>query len=234
MDLLRVTPAVLGRLGVPVPTQSDLVGFSQGGHTTMASARVITAGASIPFGIRSIIGISGPYVLSEVDVPALMDGRSDPNVRSLALARLTLSAELRGNDLAHMYAPGRRDRVHRLFDGSKTDVEVVRALPPDPRTIFSDWGWRELGDGTSDFGRWLADTSGVCQEWGRDADVTLMYGRLDTSALPRNTRLCAEHLNVEGARLQVISLGDVDHIESGVIGTDRAARILADRDRLRR
>lgn len=229
-NLLRAVPTALEELGIAVPERVDLVGFSQGGHATMALARSLAA-APGPFEVQTIIGIAGPYALDEVDVPALVEGSSDPAVRSLALARLTYAARLRGAAVEDMYADGMRDQVHALFDGTHTDVAVATTLPGDPREMFTDQGWDALTDPASPFGRWLATTSDVCSGWAEGADVVLMHASGDTSALPRNTELCAARLTADGAVVEKIDLGDLEHIPSGRRGVALAAEHVSQRDR---
>ncbi|MBJ7291654.1 hypothetical protein [Williamsia sp.] len=228
--LLHVIPQVLDHLEIPVPTHADLVGFSQGAHATMALADHLSATTPAPFEIRTVIGIAGPYVLSEVDLPALVAGTSDPMVRSLALTRLTLAAELTGATVDDMYAQAWHSRIHELFDGSRTDMQVVTSLPEDPRGLFTDSGWLALSDPTSEFGQWAARASAVCDGWGTGMTVTLMHADGDTSALPRNTELCADRLTSSGALVTTVSLGDLEHIPSGERGIDAAAEMLSNLD----
>jgi pimeloyl-ACP methyl ester carboxylesterase len=231
VDVLRAVPDALASLSLDEPTGLDLVGFSQGAHATMALARSLAADPLPALPLRTVVGIAGPYRLDAVDVPALVEGTSDPAVRSLALARLAYTAALRSSDgdqmLDDLLAPGWRSRVPALFDGTHTDVEVATTLPGDPAEVFSDQGWATLTEQTGEFGRWLARTSSVCDDWATSAPVHLLHAHGDTSALPRNTDLCAVSLRASGVTVSVEDLGDDDHIASGRAGIRRARQILA-------
>lgn len=230
-ELLMATPRALTQLGLLVPKRVDLVGFSQGAHASMAVARELEkSGEARPFETRSVYGIAGPYRLNDVDVPALMNGDTDPMVRSLALARMALTAETLGYDVGGMYAPGARDLIQRQFDGTRTDEDVVRALPGEPSELFTEQGWQDFRDPRSGIGQWLSEASGVCRGWGKDADVTLLHARGDTAALPRNSQLCGEELRESGANLRFEDLGGLEHIPSGEAGRARVAELLQERD----
>ena len=228
-DLLAAAPEAIVQLDRPVPKEVDLVGFSQGAHASMALARRLST-TPLPFAIRAIVAIAGPYRLDAVDVPALVNGGSDPMVRSLALARLVETAAALGHPVEDMFKPVARTVVRDLFDGTHSDIDVVTALPRDPSELFTNVGWTALTDPTSPFGQWLTRTSSVCSDWTTEAPVTLLHARGDTSALPANSLICRDQLAASGITVTLDDLGDVDHIPSGETGIQRAAVLLRQLD----
>ncbi len=65
IDALRASRTVLQHLNTPLSNKLMLSGFSQGGHTAMATQREIEAHLSNEFRLVASAPISGPYALSQ-------------------------------------------------------------------------------------------------------------------------------------------------------------------------
>ena len=225
-DLLKALPAALSQLAVPQPKMLDLVGFSQGAHATFSLASTLHDQPIPAMPLRTVIGIGGPYALSEIDIPAAVAGTSNSAIRSLVLSRIVLSAHLRGADVDYMYSSGWQTRVRDLFDGTHTAEEVMRALPTDPTEMFTEHGWSDITNPDSPFGKWLTTTSDICRVDIPNVEVHLLHATGDTSALPDNAQLCQARLHNAGVKVAFAELGNIEHIPSGVVGVKRAGDIL--------
>ncbi len=229
-DLLDAVPAALSKLALPQVEVLDLVGFSQGAHATFALASTLHDQPIPSMRLRTVIGIGGPYALSEIDIPAVVNGTSNPAIRSLVLSRIVLSAYLRGFQVDYMYSNGWQARIQELFDGTQTSEEVIAALPADPSEMFTEQGWTDITNPDSQFGKWLAATSDICSVDVADVQVHLMHASGDTHALPENSRLCHARLQNAGTVVSLTDLGDIEHIPSGTAGVQLAAEILSAAD----
>lgn len=76
IDALRASRVVLQRLNTPLSNKLMLSGFSQGGHTAMATQREIEAHLSNEFRLVASAPISGPYALTRTFL-STWTGRSE-------------------------------------------------------------------------------------------------------------------------------------------------------------
>lgn len=136
-DLLVAALSICEELAITLNNQLFLIGYSQGGHATMAAHQMIQEHYSSYFTVTASAPMSGPYDLSGVQAAVISQGGTYPNPGYLPYLLLSY------NEVYHMY-----DSVSDfllepyatilppLFDGLHSMSEVNAVMPAVPNDII--------------------------------------------------------------------------------------------------
>ncbi len=232
-DMLRASRAAAGRAGRTLTGDLYLTGFSQGGQVAMALARELSGrgGKSLPFRVRAVAPVSGPYDLSGEEIPALFDGRVN-DTSGIFYTAYFLVAQNRLHPLyknpAEAFRAPYADRVERLFDGRHGEEDVFAALPASVKELLTPGFYERMRHPTGGLKEALEANDGVC-DWKPEVPVRLYAARGDTDVPIGNARSCAADLASHGVRAPVVDQGGVSHMESAVKSAPKIARWFAAR-----
>ena len=204
-DVVYALRAASSVVDTSLPT--TLVGFSQGGHATMAALRALEASASPPS--LGAIAIAGPHNLRHISFPVA----KSPN-DSLYLAYMV-------HGFAHAYSRStgsvlRSDQVanvDRLLDGHHEGDAIVAGLPRNPRELFSQ---EFLAAFDTNQTNWLLDAlaANEVSHWRPRSPVLLLYGDNDLDVPPDEATTTAREMSAAGADVVARSVGAFDHDQS--------------------
>ncbi len=207
IGLLDVVKEIPGVPGAP----PFLIGFSQGGHASLATQRALEAAGRPVLGCAPVAAAPN---LRTISLPAAMTGQA-------VQASLYLSYLARG--LAARYAqpldsaltPEMAALARRLYDQPHKPDEIIAALPKDPRRLFVPEFLAALdGQGT----HWLVDAAAANEvsHFKPKASVRLYYGSADIDVTPKESVTTARMFASAGADARAIDLGPVDHNASAL------------------
>ncbi|WP_244127469.1 lipase family protein, partial [Xylella fastidiosa] len=135
IDALRASRTVLQHLNTPLSNKLMLSGFSQGGHTAMATQREIEAHLSNEFSLVASAPISGPYALSQTFLDT-WTGRNEVGENNFAIilgtyAIVGMQRTYRNiySDPSQVFQDPWANQVEALFPGEKGRREVFDYLP---------------------------------------------------------------------------------------------------------
>ncbi|ALQ94042.1 lipase [Xylella fastidiosa] len=137
IDALRASRTVLQHLNTPLSNKLMLSGFSQGGHTAMATQREIEAHLSNEFSLVASAPISGPYALSKTFLDT-WTGRNEVGENNFAIILGTYAIIGMQRTYKNIYLSPTQvfqdpwaGRVETLFPGKKdtTDLFLGDDLP---------------------------------------------------------------------------------------------------------
>ena len=212
IDLLHAARGVVTAAGLAWPHALLLVGFSQGGHATLATQRALEATPTEGFLVRAAAPIAGPFDLAGFSFPDALKGRAES--ASLYLAYLTnayaiIYAESLSSALREPYA----QKVPWLFDGMHDGASIIAALPRNPREMFRDDFLQSFANGQHN---WLRDrlVENGLSDWTPRAPIRLYYGDLDLDVSPKEAALEAERLRARGGNARAVSVGAYNHDQS--------------------
>ncbi|TNW14263.1 alpha/beta hydrolase [Xylella fastidiosa] len=130
IDALRASRTVLQHLNTPLSNKLMLSGFSQGGHTAMATQREIEAHLSNEFRLVASAPISGPYALSQTFLDT-WTGRNEVGENNFAIilgtyAIVGMQRTYRNiySDPSQVFQDPWANQVEALFPGEKGRREV--------------------------------------------------------------------------------------------------------------
>jgi pimeloyl-ACP methyl ester carboxylesterase len=196
---------------------TTLIGFSQGGHATLAALRAIEKDVfeekEDPFtGPLAAIAVAGPYSLRRISFPTAMIGqaKTDP----LYLAYMTRGyASAYGEATDSVLSKDQVAIVERLLDGSEKPGRVIEGLPENPRALFSN---DFLAAYDRDRPNWLLDAlaANEVSHWRPRSRVLLLYGEEDVDVPPVEALTTAREMSDAGADVTARSVGRFDHAQS--------------------
>jgi hypothetical protein len=201
-----------------------VTGFSQGASAALGLARALQDGADGWFRLRAVAPISGAYAFRDVELPALLSGRTEPKA-SVIYAALTLVAF---NRLHHLYdtpaqvfrAPYDRT-IEGLLDGTHTGPEVVAGTPDSLDALLTPRGRAMLAHPTGRLAAALRVADGVCADWTPRVPIRLHYADADEQAVTENTAHCHAALRARGVDVPLIGLGTPDYDGSRHLGSQQ-------------
>jgi hypothetical protein len=225
LDMLRAARRFASESGRELRREVLTTGFSQGASAALGLARALQGGADSWFRLGAVAPVSGAYAFRDAELPALLQGRTDPKAGVIYVA-LTFVAF---NRLHHLYdSPGQvfqapYDRkVEGLLDGSHTGLEVVKGTPNTVDALLTPRGREALAHPTGRLAAALKVADAVCA-WTPKVPVRLYAAKADEQAVNANSHDCQATLRAHGADVPLVDLGTPDYGGSRHLGSNQAA-----------
>jgi hypothetical protein len=214
LDLLRAAKDASAEAGRPWNANLYLTGFSQGGHATAVLQRALEQHPDPDLRVAAGAGIAGPYRLADISFPFALEGHS-PNdadyLATVALAYATYYHRPLVSILAEPYAQS----VPQLFDGDHSLADLAKAMPTNPRALFTPDVLAAFdGKGSN----WFVDTLRANQidHWAPRAPFRAYYGDADVDVSPADAKALASDAKALGGDAEAISVGAYDHSGSAL------------------
>lgn len=197
--------AARGVAGVPV-APPFLIGFSQGGHASMATQMSLESAGQRVLGSAAV---AGPHNLRTISFGAALAGGAPSHA-------LYLSYMIRGycarydHLMESVLTPQAAALAARLYDTPHEPDAIIAALPKAPRAMFAEPFLDTYDAGGSD---WLLDalTANEVSHFTPRAPVRLYYGRSDRDVPPREALQTAAEMHARGADVTATDVGPYDH-----------------------
>jgi len=212
IDFLRAANRFTEWLHREWPESLYLVGFSQGGHATLATQRALEAMNDPLFRVAAVASVSGAYDLSGISFPTALAGAS--SAHSLYLAYLLNAyCNVYGRPLESVLAEPYSKMAPQLFDGEHGEDEIIATLPSAPRDMFNAEFLQDYDQGKS---TWLLEALANNQvfRWTPRAPVRLYFGEKDTDVSPNEAQAAAAEFTKRGGTVTLESVGAYAHDES--------------------
>jgi hypothetical protein len=137
VDMLRAGRAFCASRGVALDGQLFLIGYSHGGHATMALLRELETFHADEFTVTAAAPMAGAYDLSGVTTEDFLSPRPKPNPYYSALLLAALQDIYRlAPSLGDLLAPPYNQTLPPLLTGQNTGAEINAAMPADPRQVL--------------------------------------------------------------------------------------------------
>ncbi|MDX6361395.1 MAG: hypothetical protein QOC85_398 [Streptomyces sp.] len=226
VDMLRAARTAARQLDRPLTGDVYATGFSQGGQVAMALGRALEEGADRHFRLKALAPVSGPHDLAGVEFPALFDGRVN-DTNGVLYIGYWLVAQNRLHPLykdpADAFRAPYADRVEGLYDGTREEEDIVRALPASLKELLTPAYYEKLRHPEGALLAALRDNDHGC-DWKPAAPVRLYAGAADTDAPIANAHSCAAQLAERGVRASVMNQGDLDHFGTFQVSAPKVVR----------
>ena len=133
LDMLRATKEFSQGIGIPLNEELFLVGYSQGGHSTMALQRLMEQGGAPEFNLTASAPMAGPYSMAEVtlDLLALDDTFANPAVLPYTLLAYDEVYDIY-DDPADVFRGDYVELINNLFTGAFDLEQINLRLPKIP------------------------------------------------------------------------------------------------------
>lgn len=216
IDLLRVARTVCAEEGVGLNGQLFITGYSQGGHATLATHRMIQEELGDEFTVTASAPGSGPYDMSghQFDMVAAMEPYSVPGY--LPYVILSYQSVYGGfyDDYSEIFVSPYDETLPPLFNGEYDMWQVNEAMPEIPRLIINpDYEEAFFSDPEHPF--MLALVENDVYDWVPDAPVLFNYCSSDEEVTYLNTIFTVNHMTALGATdIEAVERGnDIGHFE---------------------
>ncbi|MFE4962653.1 lipase [Streptomyces sp. NPDC056660] len=225
LDMLRASRTAVTARGRELRREVLVTGFSQGASAALGLARSLQEGADGWFRLRAVAPVSGAYAFRDVELPALLAGRTDPKA-SVIYSALTLVAFNRLHPVydtpAQVFRAPYDRTIEGLLDGTHTGQEVVAGTPDSLGGLLTRRGREMLAHPTGGLAAALRITDGVCTDWTPKAPVRFYYADGDEQAVNANTGHCHAALRAHGVDAPAVGLGTPGYGGSRHLGSQQA------------
>lgn len=209
IDLLKAAKRLAESLGFSCPPDVYLVGFSQGGHATMAAHRALEAMENPPFRVKASASVAGPFDIAGITFAAALEGKSGGDSLYLAWSALAYSI-IYNQPLDTLLASPYVEKAPTLFDGEHDGDAVMAALPAKPREMFT----KEFLDAFDNKKpHWFIEAleKNEVFRWTPKAPVRMYYGDLDVDVPSQEAKSAEAEFQKCGADAKAISVGPYEH-----------------------
>lgn len=216
IDLLRVARTICAQEEVALNGQLFITGYSQGGHATLATHRMIQEELSDEFTVTASAPGSGPYDMSgnQFDMVAEMAPYAVPGY--LPYVILSYQSIYGGfyDDYSEIFVSPYDETLPPLFNGEYDMWQINEAMPEIPRLIIHpDYEEEFFSDPDHPFMLALRDND--VYDWVPDAPVLFNYCTSDQEVTYLNTIFTVDHMTALGAEnIEAVNRSDeLSHFE---------------------
>ncbi len=198
IDLLRATRQFCSSNALALNGQLFISGYSQGGHSALATLRALEAQGTNEFSVTACGCGSGPYDLAGVSTQDFLSGRVPPNPYYF-LYLLAAYQDVYGlaPSLGDLLAPPYNSTLPPLMDGLHSDTVVNGAMPPVPVSILAPG---ELADFRSNANNplRLALAENSLLDWTPKSPLRLYSCSGDEDVVPANSKAAYDSFQARG------------------------------------
>ncbi len=217
IDMLRATRALAKENGFSESGQLFLMGYSQGGHATLAAQQEIERNHADEFEVTASAAGAGPYDLSGSMVDVMLAEEPYPRPFYLPYVLLAyndtydIGTGQTGLFKTNAPTPERpySDIIPALFDGKNDATTVNKELPPIPIQVLTDafvQGVRD--DANHPLRRALAEND--LYDWAPKAPIRLYHCSGDVTVSVCNSAQAFKQLRINGGSVELIDPFRVD------------------------
>ncbi|MBX9769223.1 MAG: lipase family protein, partial [Bdellovibrionales bacterium] len=215
-DMLAAGLSYLPRTGITWNNQLFLVGYSQGGHVTMALHRSLQQQPISGVSVTASAPMAGPYDLSETSVRQGLRSGSDsiPMYASYIVLAMRLVYQIYPN-LEDAFLPSYTGKLASLFDGNQSNQQVVDALPKTAAELFQSRFFDDVNSTDLNPLRTALKKNDV-YEWVPAAPMRLYHGSNDQDVPFENCNVASKYMKDRGADVQCTNVGYFTHLQAFV------------------
>jgi pimeloyl-ACP methyl ester carboxylesterase len=207
-DTAHAVAAMIGTAqqlqGIPA-SPVFLVGFSQGGHASLATLRLLEGEG------KNVLGaalVAGAYDLRHISLPVALAGGSATQSLYLAYVARSYSAYY-NHPLEGFMTPEYAALVEKVF-ATGEPLEILKALPLEPRRMFNQ-EFLDAFDKNQPHWFLQAVAANSLVQLVPQAPVRFYYGSNDQDVSPNESLTAANAMQSRGARVTSVNVGAIGH-----------------------
>lgn len=199
IDMLRATRTYLDQNAISWNQQLFLVGYSQGGHATMATHRELEANYSDEFTVTASAPMAGPYDMSGTMLDLLLSPEpyDSPNYLPYLIFGYNLAYNWFASPKDVFTAPY-DETLPPLFDGESTGSQIDAAMPDVPKEILLPSLITAIETDTEHPWRLILRENDV-YDWKPEAPVRMFHCAGDTTVPKANSTIALARFQELGA-----------------------------------
>ncbi|MCP4644307.1 MAG: hypothetical protein GY851_27945 [bacterium] len=209
IDLLKATDTFAEHLERKWPSSLYLVGFSQGGYSTMAAHRALESLDDPRFQVVACAPIAGVFDLAGVTFPDFLERTSAYHAAYLAYL-VNAYASAYDQPLNSVLTDSYAELVPTLFDGEHDEWVVAQSMPKEPRALFRK-EFLEAYDNQQPHWLMTALVENGVFKWTPKAPVRIYFGERDQTVSPTEGKAAVDEFTKRGCDASLVSIGQYDH-----------------------
>jgi hypothetical protein len=209
IDLIRAAKEVVDSIGAPVNDQLLLVGYSEGGHATLAAHQMIQEKLDSVMHVTASAPLSGPYDLggTMADVLTSDSVYPDPYYLPYLFLGYNTAYQLFSNDSDMMVYPY-DSTMPKLFNGRNSPFTIDDDMPSVPSHIMQPVQLDSMiNDSTTNFFRQRMRQNDV-YNWNPTSPVRMIYCIGDATVPPQNSLVAYNNFVQNGSTNVFTSVAD--------------------------
>lgn len=212
VDMLRATRQLCSALNTGLNDELFLLGYSQGGHTTMAAHRELQQEYAGEFTVTASAPCSGPYDLSGIMFDSMFFSNTFSNPFFIAFATASYQYVYQNlySKIGEIFQPPYDSLILRMLNRANPEPHLRDSLPVPGYLMFQpDYLAEILADTMHPVRQNLRDND--LYDWAPEAPVHLYYCTADEQVPYVNALFAADHMTDLGADVLAVFSGDLDH-----------------------
>ena len=228
IDMIRAAKEQLAELNITLNEKLFLMGYSQGGHATMATQKIMEAEYKSEFSITASSPMAGPYDVSGTmtDIVLAKEDYVKPGYLPYVLYSYNSVYNIY-SDIEDILKTPYNTTIPPFFNGenlsSLSDVDA--AMPSIPSDIFKDNIYDEIADGTNT-GFWNAMKDNDLYDWKPIAPIRMFHCDGDVTVPKINSEIALQSFKNKG----VTNAELINPLEGGTHSTCLLPSIIAAKD----
>ena len=213
IDLLRTVRELKDSIGYNLNDQLFLFGYSQGGHSTMATFKEIETNFSSEFTVTACTPMSGPYDVSGVQAVTMTNDTpyASPGYLPYVIMGLQEAYGNIYNDLSEIFKPPYDSLLPLYFDGTNGINWINNQLPDTPNVMLDSAFLNGFLNDPNHFA-WSMLKNNDLYNWAPVAPLTMYYCTADEQVFYENALVARDTMHSLGAtHVDAVNLGNLDH-----------------------
>ncbi|MBL0911491.1 MAG: T9SS type A sorting domain-containing protein [Bacteroidia bacterium] len=199
IDHIRAAREACAQLSYALNGQVLLTGYSQGGHATMATHKMIQGSFSSEFNVTASVPMSGPYSMSGVMKDVMLSSQPYPSPYYLPYVLFSFRNVYGVYPNASDFLVAPYDAVlPPLFNGVYGSGTIDNAMPNVPKNILKQTVLDSFTNDPNHIFRLLLDENDV-YKWVPQVPVHMLYCEGDNSVPFENTIVAYDYMTNAGA-----------------------------------
>jgi pimeloyl-ACP methyl ester carboxylesterase len=200
VDMLLAIEQLNKIIAVEVTEQLFLTGYSQGGHATMATHKMIQEQHADRWTVTASSPMSGAYHMSGPQSETMFREYTQPHYLPYLLRAFDEVYQVVDGDFyKQTFKPPYDEMVPQLFDGQHSIGQINDALPKIPKDMVRD-SLVNLYLTDPNFTFKLALQANDLHDWKPEAPVQLCFCQSDEEVYYKNALSAYEHMRARGAK----------------------------------
>ncbi len=213
IDLLRTTREIKDSIGFNLNDQLFLFGYSQGGHSTMATFKEIETNLSTEFTVTACVPMSGPYDVSGVQSATMTADTSYATPGYLPYVIMGYQ-EAYGNvynNLSEIFRSPYDTLLPGYFDGTHGMGWINNQLPDTPNLMLDSAYFQQFINDPNHFA-WTLLRDNDLYNWAPQAPLSMYYCTADEQVFYKNALVARDTMHALGAtHVIATNFGNFDH-----------------------
>jgi len=198
INLMRAIKEIIVKENAKQNNYLFLTGYSQGGHATLATLKIIQEKYSTEFNVTAAAPMSGPYDLVGEQSKVMFKPYTHPGYLPYLIYSYQEAYHCFNDSLIIFKSPY-KEFLPTMFDGKHKFSEINKLMPTIPKDELSDEFMKELlNNDTFDFKLKLTENS--VHDWKPISPVLLCYCKADEQVSYKNAIVASKAMKAKGAK----------------------------------